>query len=62
MTYLEYRLIKETIKKEVIQEMTEQPKLETLTSESKRKQQDIFDKHFPKLRQSDTGRYWRIIA
>ena len=61
MTDLEYRLIKEAIKKEVIQEMTtKQPKVESIVTETKRKQQAVFDKYFPDLRQADTGRYWRV--
>lgn len=61
MTDLEYRLIKEAIKKEVIQEMAiKQPKVESLDSEVKRKQQTIFDKYFSEMHQLDTGRYWRI--
>lgn len=60
MTDLEYRLMKEAIKKEVIQEMTGQPKTESIDSETKRKYQAIFDKYFSEMRQLDSGRYWRI--
>lgn len=60
MTELEYRLIKEAIKKEVIQEMAGQPKTESIVTETKRKQQAVFDKYFPELKQTDTGRYWRV--
>lgn len=61
MTGLEYQLLKEAIKKEVLQEMaTKQPKVESLDSETKRKQQAIFDKYFSEMKQLDTGRYWRI--
>lgn len=62
MADLEYRLIKEAVKMEILQEMETKKtvKPESLNLEVRRKQQAIFDDCFPKLRQLDTGRYWRV--
>lgn len=62
MTDLEYRLIKEAVKQEILQEMKRDKliKPETPFLEVRKKQQAIFDECFPELRQLDPGRYWRI--
>lgn len=62
MTDLEYRLIKEAVKTEVLQEMGKASlqKTESLHQGVKKKQQAIFDYHFPNLRQADGRRYWRV--
>lgn len=61
MTDLEYLLIKEAVKKEIIQEMMTKKavKTDSLNMEVRKKQQIIFDNFFPDFRQSDAGRYWR---
>ena len=62
MTDLEYRLLMETAKNEILREMEKNKtvKAEFSVLEVKRKQQAIFDECFPGLRESDTGRYWRL--
>lgn len=62
MTDLEYRLIKETVKQEILREMIlgEPPKTESALLEVKRRQRDIFECYFSELRKLDAARYWRI--
>lgn len=61
MTDLEYRLIKEAVKQEVLQEMknSEMRKTDSFLKEVRKKQRAIFDEYFPGLYQTDAGRYWR---
>lgn len=62
MTDLEYRLIKEVGRQEVLQEMksSEMQKTDSLFKEVRNGQHAIFDEYFPGLRQTNGGRYWRI--
>lgn len=62
MTDLEYRLIKETVKQEILREMIlgEPPEAESSLLEVKRRQRDIFEGYFSELRKLDVARYWRI--
>lgn len=61
MTDLEYRLIKDAVKQEVLQEMkgSESRKADSFLKEVRKKQHAIFNEHFPGLYQTDAGRYWR---
>lgn len=62
MTDLEYRLIKEAVKIEILQEMEKNRviKPEPALSAVKRSQQIIFDDCFPGLKETDVGRYWKL--
>lgn len=62
MTDLEYRLLKEAVKQEVLHEMknSEMRKTESLLKEVRKKQQAIFDGMFSNLRYNDAARYYRI--